>query len=448
MLDPSPSQPLSRPYSLWAMITTFFLLYIFQGLFFGYIQTISLLLKEQNFSYAQMSLLNLVPVPFYLKCFFSPFLDIKYSSRLGKRMTYITIFSVLAAGCYLFIASRVNSWINQRQISTLSLVLIFTTFIIAIQDLAIDALAEEIFVRRDVKFGPITQSLGQIAGPLVSFNFFLYVSQYVPQINIIFLGSLSVFTLLTTLMVFFYIRETPSPNEFSSVLEIVRIFPHFLQNKHIQTYLTFLITSSIPIMFFRSNSSLILLDKGLSKTDISLLSLPSLVSALICSSLSSRLHLTIKTTLRIMRLAYIANLACIGIGFWVILRFDKETNYQSTMNWLYVLSIFEGINYVDFVVRSNFNNLICDNRLSCTFLAVMNSMNNFARMSLTPVFTLLLGWFQFKQLGIFFFSFAVFYVVFIYKKFIWFFDVAKKEDFMLKGLDQFSHKPSVKEKTD
>ena len=314
-----PSVTSSAPYSLVPMVFTFFLLYIFQGLFFGYIQTISLLLKEKNFTYAQMSLLNFVPVPFYLKCFFSPFLDIKYSSRLGKRMTYITIFSLLTAACYLFIAAHINSWIDHRQVSTLSVVLIFTTFIIAIQDLAIDALAEEIFIRSHVKFGPITQSLGQIAGPLISFNFFLYISQSVPDLNVKFLIVISFFTICTTFLVFFYIKEKPTPSEFSSVLEIVKIFPHFLKNKNIRKYMIFLITSSIPIMFFRTNSSLILLEKGISKQDISLLSLPALVSALICSTLSSKLTMTISSTLRIMRLAYIANIFIIGITFWVIL---------------------------------------------------------------------------------------------------------------------------------
>lgn len=427
----SPPPLLDRPYSLWLMVFAFFLLYIFQGLFFGYVQTISLLLKERNFSYAQMSLLNLVSVPFYLKCFFSPFLDIRYSRRLGKRMTYITSFSVLAAGCYLFIAARVNSWIDQREISTLSVVLILTTFIIAIQDLAIDALAEEIFIRRDVKFGPITQSLGQIAGPLVSFNLFLYLSDSVPLLNSKFLCTLAVFTLTCTFLVFLYIRETPMPNEFSSVFEIIRVFPKFLVNRHIRKFLIFMITSSIPTMFFRTCSSLVLLEKGLSKQDISMLSLPSLASAMVFSFLSGRLKLTIGSTLRVMRMVYLINLGMMGLGFWVIVNFDRESNYTSTMNWLYLLSVLEGVHYVDFVVRSNFNNLVCDNRLSCTYLAVMNSMNNFARMSITPIFTLLLGWFNFRTLGTFFFSFAVFYLAFIYRRFIRFFDKATKSDFML-----------------
>lgn len=427
----SPAPPASRPYSLWLMVLAFFLLYIFQGLFFGYVQTISLLLKERNFSYAQMSLLNLVSVPFYVKCFFSPFLDIRYSRRLGKRMTYITSFSVLAAACYLFIASRVNDWIDRRQISTLSGVLILSTFVIAIQDLAIDALAEEIFIRRDVKFGPITQSLGQIAGPLLSFNLFLALSDSVPDLNTKFLYLNAAFTLVCTGLVFLYVRETPIPNEFSSVFEIVRLFPKFLLNRHIRGFLVFMVTSSIPTMFFRTCSSLVLLEKGLSKQDISMLSLPSLVSAMVCSFLSGRLRLTIGSTLRVMRLVYAANLAMMGLALWVIVSFDRESNYARTMNWLYVLSVLEGVHYVDFVVRSNFSNLICDNRLSCTYLAVMNSMNNFARMSITPLFTLLLGWFDFRTLGTFFFSFAVFYLLIIYRRFIRFFDTATKDDFRL-----------------
>lgn len=436
MTDSTPSTALpARPYSLPLMVLAFFLLYIFQGLFFGYIQSISLLLKEHDFSYAQMSMLNLVSMPFYIKCFFSPFLDIYYSRRLGKRMTYISVFSVLSAGCYLFIASRVNSWIDQRQVSTLSTTLILTTFIIAIQDLAIDALAEEIFVRRDVKFGPITQSLGQIVGPLVSFNFFLFMNSRIPDLNIKFLWALSIFTVLTTFALSFYIKERPSPNEFDSVLDIAKALPKFLQNRHIRKYLVFELSSSIPVMFFRNSSSLILLERGLSKEDISLLSLPTMVSAFVFSFLAGRLKLTINNTHRTLRLTYLMNLVNMGLGIWVILGFDPESNYRSTINWLYLLSVLEGVNYTTFVIRSNYSNLICDNRLSCTFLAVMASLSNFSRLSLTPLFTLLLGWFDIRSLFLFFFSYAVFYLAFIFKKFIRFFGAATKDDFRLAGLE-------------
>ena len=109
-----------RNYTLSYMVAAFLFMYIFQGLFFGYLESISLLLKEKGFSFSQMSLLKFTTLPFYTKCFFSPVLDIFYSRKMGKRMTYIFSFSLISACCYFFISLFIDGWIADKKISVLS----------------------------------------------------------------------------------------------------------------------------------------------------------------------------------------------------------------------------------------------------------------------------------------------------------------------------------------
>ena len=418
-----------KPYRLPIMISAFLLMYIFQGLYFGYIQSIQLLLKEKGFSYAQMSLLKFTSMPFYLKCFLSPVLDIYYSKTLGKRMTYISIFSVFTALCYLFLASNIDEWILEKQISILAFTLIATMAVIAIQDLAIDALAEEVFIRGDVKYGPITQSIGQIIGPLISFNLFLYLNQSIPELNIKFLYTLAAFTLLSTSFVFFYIKEHYIPNDFTSVFEVIKVFPKFIKNRNIWTFMKFTILSELPLTFFSTVNQLILIDKGMPKEDIASLAIPSLISALVFSFLAGKLNLNIASSFKIMQKVYIYTFVMGTLTFVVINYMDIYIPYRIVYKIFFVFSILDGISFVKFVVDSNFANLICDNTISCTFLALKASFTNFSKQAITPLFTLSLGFFNYSIMAVFFLVYQLAFILVAYPKFVQFFADKKKDDF-------------------
>lgn len=87
-------EPPKRPYNLLCAIIMFFLLYIFQGLFFGSMNALKLELKEKGASYGQIAILSIVSSVSYLKMMIAPFIDFNYSKRIGKRTTWIVIGSV------------------------------------------------------------------------------------------------------------------------------------------------------------------------------------------------------------------------------------------------------------------------------------------------------------------------------------------------------------------
>lgn len=436
----------TRPYTLYVMVTAFFVMYLFQGLFFGYVNSLTILLKAEGFSYSQVSLLNLSSIPFYLKCFFSPFLDKVFSVRLGKRMTYISIFSVLIVASYLFLAAGVSEWIDQKQVTVLAGSLIFTMFLIAVQDLAIDALAEEIFTRNDVKFGPITQSVGQIIGPLISFNLFMFLNDKVPNLNFLALLVLAGFVTCGTLFVFFYIREKPSESEFESVFDIFLVFPKFIKNRYVRSWFLFIFSAHAPRVFFSSTITLVFIDKGLPKETLSHIALPALVSALVCSFMVGKFKLDVKTSFRILRLIHVATFFVLLGKVLVYFRFDPETNLVSTIRWLYVIGMVEGLSYAAFVVRANFNNLMCDNSISCTYLAVLGCLSNLARLFLVPVYTMILDYVSYRNMSLFMLSYHGFYMFMIFPKFVKFFTPLGKRHFKIVDSENEKEKGSAKEK--
>lgn len=431
----------NRPYSLPVMITAFILLYLIQGLLFGYIASIQVIIKTLNFSYFQISLLKWSTVPFYIKCFFSPFLDKIYSQKVGKRMTYILIFSLLTVASYLYIAAKVDGWLDDKQMVSLAASLTLAKFLIAIQDLAIDALAEEIFTREDVKFGAITQSIGQIIGPLMSYNLFMYLKDQIPGLTVSFLHAMVLFVVLTTVFVYFYIRESPSKSEFDSVLDIFLVFPNFLKNKYVRTWFAYILTSNAPIVFFDSVLQLVYIEKGLPTQTLSHIALPGLISALFFSFLMGRFKLSTESTMRYLRVFHIITFFISLANVIVLLRFNPKVNLQSTIIWLYIIGVLEGSKFGSFVIRSNYINLVCDNSISCTFISIMASLSNFARLFLAPLYTSSLDRFSFRSMALFALTYQIMYILIIYPKCIAFFTPLGKKHFkIVTGKNESSEK--------
>lgn len=76
--------------------------------------------------------------------------------------------------------------------------------------MAIDAICEECLESKDLKWASTTQTLGQIIGPLVTSNLYLYaVDKYKNFTGIMFL-SLAIFVVISTIGAYIVIDENPS----------------------------------------------------------------------------------------------------------------------------------------------------------------------------------------------------------------------------------------------
>ncbi len=91
--------------------TIFITLYTYQGILYGLMTSIRILLQKENVSYQKLSVYDWVFMPTFLKFLFSPLLDIYYMRRIGKRMSYIIPLSILSCVLFIVLGFYANSLI-------------------------------------------------------------------------------------------------------------------------------------------------------------------------------------------------------------------------------------------------------------------------------------------------------------------------------------------------
>jgi PAT family acetyl-CoA transporter-like MFS transporter 1 len=88
-------------YKDWPNIALLIWLYVFQGIPFGLVSSVPLILSSRKVSYADQGTFSFASWPFAFKIFWAPFVDAFYVERIGRRKTWIC-GSIFMIGIMLF----------------------------------------------------------------------------------------------------------------------------------------------------------------------------------------------------------------------------------------------------------------------------------------------------------------------------------------------------------
>jgi PAT family acetyl-CoA transporter-like MFS transporter 1 len=114
----SPQTKLStkEAYKDWPNILLLIWLYIFQGIPFGLVSSVPLILSSRKVSYADQGTFSFASWPFAFKIFWAPFVDAVYIRRVGRRKTWV-VGSIFVIGIMLMsLADYVNSLLDPVRI--------------------------------------------------------------------------------------------------------------------------------------------------------------------------------------------------------------------------------------------------------------------------------------------------------------------------------------------
>ena len=116
-------------------------LYFAQGLPFGFfVQALPVLLRKAHYSLSAIGLATLLSAPWAMKFLWAPYVDTHYSSRLGRRRTWI--LAMQAAGTLVLAGITVMP--GTESLGALMAAMVVLNFIAATQDIATDGLAVEV----------------------------------------------------------------------------------------------------------------------------------------------------------------------------------------------------------------------------------------------------------------------------------------------------------------
>lgn len=147
------------------------------GLVFG---TIPFLLKSsadasQSSAYGKIGLFSLATYPYSFKLLWSPIVDSCYSSRIGRRKSWIIPIQMLV-GLFLIGISFVLPGLLQTTpmpARLITFIFFMLNLLCSVQDIAVDGWALTLLDQNHVQFASTCQAIGLNSGYFLSFTVFL-----------------------------------------------------------------------------------------------------------------------------------------------------------------------------------------------------------------------------------------------------------------------------------
>uniref|UniRef100_A0A3Q0KI05 Solute carrier family 33 (Acetyl-CoA transporter, putative) n=1 Tax=Schistosoma mansoni TaxID=6183 RepID=A0A3Q0KI05_SCHMA len=160
-------------------------LYILQGIPLGLSSAVPYLLQSdpKSANYQSQAAFSFAFWPFSLKLAWAPIVDSLYSSRIGRRKTWLIPIQYALGINLLIIALYVNQWLGRTpdnpwgplgvvhpvNISRLTVAFFGLTFLAATQDIVVDGWALTMLSRKNLGWASTCNTVGQTLGHLIGF---------------------------------------------------------------------------------------------------------------------------------------------------------------------------------------------------------------------------------------------------------------------------------------
>ncbi|CAM1323485.1 SLC33A1 (predicted) [Pycnogonum litorale] len=143
-------------------------LYILQGIPLGLAGSIPLILQQRNVSYKDQAIFTFVYWPFSIKLLWAPIVDSLYSTRFGRRRTWLVPTQYLIGLFMLILSAYVDELFGDEskppRVALITFIFFMLNFLAATQDIAVDGWALTMLSKRNVGYASTCNSVGQTAG--------------------------------------------------------------------------------------------------------------------------------------------------------------------------------------------------------------------------------------------------------------------------------------------
>ncbi|KAM3434202.1 hypothetical protein MY4824_005541 [Beauveria thailandica] len=265
------------------------LLYFLQGIPMGLAMGSVPFLLKNHMSYSEIGVFTLASYPYSLKLLWSPFVDAVWSSRFGRRKTWIVPIQFLSGFGMLWLGRHVESMMATTgkhggpTVWAFMLWWFFLVLMCATQDIAVDGWALTLLTPSNVSYASTAQTVGLTAGHFMSYTVFLALNasdfankwfRTVPSDDgLVSLAGYLTFWgwmyIIVTIGLGFMKREEKSQNE-EGVWEVYKIMWGILKLKNVQTIIIVHLISKIGFQANDGVTNLKLLDKGFGKENMAL----------------------------------------------------------------------------------------------------------------------------------------------------------------------------------
>ena len=265
------------------------LLYFLQGIPMGLAGGSVPFLLKKHLSYGQIGVFSLASYPYSLKLLWSPIVDAVWSTRVGRRKSWIVPIQFCSAFGLLYMGSRATQMMKDAAASDGSGVWTFTwwwfflVFLCATQDIAVDGWAITLLSPPNLSYASTAQTVGLTAGQFLSYTVFLALNSKdfankwfrATPLNegLVTLSGYLTFWgwvyLIVTIGLAVLKKEDRIRNR-DGIMEVYRSMWGILKLRNIQTIIIIHLIAKIGFQANDAVTNLKLLDKGFSQEDMAL----------------------------------------------------------------------------------------------------------------------------------------------------------------------------------
>lgn len=130
------------------------------------------MLKERV-SYDALAAFSFAAWPYSIKLFIAPIVDSLYSSRIGRRKTWITGAQTISGTLMFLLGPSIGRWVEAGRVAVLTPVFFAIMSVTACQDIAVDSWALTLLRPENMAFASACQSVGLGIGYFATFTIFL-----------------------------------------------------------------------------------------------------------------------------------------------------------------------------------------------------------------------------------------------------------------------------------
>ncbi|XP_070390208.1 acetyl-coenzyme A transporter 1-like isoform X3 [Dermacentor albipictus] len=392
----------------WRSIALLLFLYLLQGIPLGLSSAVPLLLQNRRISYKEQALFSFVTWPFSVKLLWAPIVDSLYSSRFGRRKSWLVPTQYAIGLSFFWLSSHVRSLLGDEeggsttQPSVLLLTLIFMSlnFLAATQDIAVDGWALTMLSRRHVGYASTCNSVGQTAGyilgnvvllALESADFCNRYLRSVPHKDGIvtldgFLYFSGILFMVTTTLVALLKHEQDASNPDEDghpdlgIAQTYKMALRIFQLPSVRTQCIFLLTCQVGFAAADNVTGLKLLQAGLRRENLALLAIPMVPVQIMLPFMISK-HTGGHRPLNVFFKAYPYRLL-LGLMFMVLLHWTYIKNTDGTFPIYYytvivvVYVVHQVTVYSCCVSLVAFHARVSDPAIGGTYMTLLNTIAN------------------------------------------------------------------------
>lgn len=397
------------------------LLYLLQGVPVGLAFGLIPFILKLKLSYAQVGVFSLAAYPYSLKLLWSPIVDSMYLKKWGRRKLWIIPIQTILGITLVILGGSIDKLLIDpaKHLGQITATFFLLVFFCATQDIAVDGWALTCLSPDLLSFALTAQTIGINTGYFMSFTIFLalsspdFANKYLRSVPLdLGLFSLGLYlsfwgwAYLLVTAVLYFVPEDPAhlkktnearlenekvktesvynkqatgwKSKWRDLVHVYSTMYRVLKLPNVQTFVIILLLAKLGFQANESATNLKLLEKGLSKEDLSITVLIDFPFEIIFGYYAARWSQG-KSPLKPWLVGFIGRLFAAAFAQLVVYFFPRDGKVTKTYFIVIILQHLASsfMSTIQFVSLCAFHTKIADPSIGGTYMTTLNTLLNY-----------------------------------------------------------------------